>query len=167
MMKKGILSLGLFLVSNVVMAATVTIPMYHVAPEGKQGDAMGSIIATDTNEGLLLVPHVVGLAPGNYGFHVHENPDCSNEGLAAGSHFDPEKHNQHLGPYSDRGHAGDLPVLVVDKTSKKPLPTLAPQLTVKNLLNRSVIIHEGGDNYFDMPAALGGGGARMACGVIQ
>ncbi|MBM3511952.1 MAG: superoxide dismutase [Cu-Zn] SodC1, partial [Alphaproteobacteria bacterium] len=25
----------------------------------------------------------------------------------------------------------------------------------------------GGDNYADAPAALGGGGARIACGVIK
>lgn len=29
------------------------------------------------------------------------------------------------------------------------------------------MIHKGGDNYSDEPAALGGGGARFACGVIE
>jgi Cu-Zn family superoxide dismutase len=29
------------------------------------------------------------------------------------------------------------------------------------------MIHEGGDNYSDEPAPLGGGGARIACGVID
>ena len=166
-MKKGLLAIALCCVTQCVLAATVTIPIYKVAPEGDKGAAICSVIATDTNEGLLLIPHVVGLVPGNYGFHIHENPDCTNNGLAAGGHFDPEKHNQHLGPYSDRGHAGDLPVLVVDKTSKKPLPTVAPQLTVKDILDHSIMIHEGGDNYFDMPTTLGGGGPRMACGVIR
>ena len=28
------------------------------------------------------------------------------------------------------------------------------------------MIHVGGDNYSDMPLPLGGGGARIACGVI-
>jgi Cu-Zn family superoxide dismutase len=28
------------------------------------------------------------------------------------------------------------------------------------------MIHEGGDNYSDQPKPLGGGGARIACGVI-
>jgi superoxide dismutase, Cu-Zn family len=27
------------------------------------------------------------------------------------------------------------------------------------------MIHAGGDNYADTPKALGGGGARIACGV--
>jgi superoxide dismutase, Cu-Zn family len=29
------------------------------------------------------------------------------------------------------------------------------------------MIHSGGDNYSDAPAPLGGGGARIACGVIK
>ena len=43
----------------------------------------------------------------------------------------------------------------------------APNLAVKDLKGRSVIIHAGGDNYSDQPAPLGGGGARIACGVIK
>jgi Cu-Zn family superoxide dismutase len=29
------------------------------------------------------------------------------------------------------------------------------------------MIHAGGDNYADQPKPLGGGGERIACGVIQ
>jgi Cu-Zn family superoxide dismutase len=29
------------------------------------------------------------------------------------------------------------------------------------------MIHQGGDNYSDDPKKLGGGGARVACGVIN
>ncbi|SSP59941.1 Cu/Zn superoxide dismutase [Acinetobacter baumannii] len=29
------------------------------------------------------------------------------------------------------------------------------------------MIHAGGDNYSDSPLPLGGGGARIACGVIK
>jgi Cu-Zn family superoxide dismutase len=28
------------------------------------------------------------------------------------------------------------------------------------------MVHAGGDNHSDHPAMLGGGGARMACGVV-
>lgn len=28
------------------------------------------------------------------------------------------------------------------------------------------MVHEGGDNYSDDPKPLGGGGARVACGVV-
>ena len=35
------------------------------------------------------------------------------------------------------------------------------------LKGKALIIHAGGDNYSDRPAPLGGGGARVACGLIQ
>ncbi len=42
-----------------------------------------------------------------------------------------------------------------------------PRLTAKEIRERSVVIHAGGDNYQDTPKALGGGGKRIACGVIK
>ena len=38
---------------------------------------------------------------------------------------------------------------------------------VSALRGKSVVIHAGGDNYSDQPQPLGGGGARIACGVIE
>jgi len=29
------------------------------------------------------------------------------------------------------------------------------------------MVHAGGDNHADAPAPLGGGGARVACGIIK
>ncbi len=46
-------------------------------------------------------------------------------------------------------------------------PVLAPRLKASDLPGRALMIHAGGDNHADHPAALGGGGARVACGVIQ
>ncbi len=31
----------------------------------------------------------------------------------------------------------------------------------------AIMVHAGGDNYSDDPKPLGGGGDRIACGVIQ
>jgi Cu-Zn family superoxide dismutase len=38
---------------------------------------------------------------------------------------------------------------------------------MSDVKGRSLMIHAGGDNYADQPAPLGGGGARVACGVIK
>ena len=57
--------------------------------------------------------------------------------------------------------------LVVAADGKATLPVLAPRLGVKDVTGHSIMIHEGGDNYSDQPKPLGGGGARIACGVIQ
>jgi Cu-Zn family superoxide dismutase len=58
-------------------------------------------------------------------------------------------------------------VLVVGADGEASLPVLAPQLRVKDVRGRSLIIHEGGDNYSDQPEPLGGSGARIACGLIE
>jgi Cu-Zn family superoxide dismutase len=85
-------------------------------------------------------------------------------GLAAGSHFDPAKSGKHAGPQG-HGHVGDLPKLVVEGDIAKASLT-APNVKVADVIGRALMIHAGGDNYTDEPA-LGGGGARVACGVIQ
>jgi len=47
------------------------------------------------------------------------------------------------------------------------LPVLASHLKAKDLKGRALMIHAGGDNYSDQPQPLGGGGARIACGVVR
>jgi len=47
-------------------------------------------------------------------------------------------------------------------------PVLAPRLkSLLELQGHSLMIHLDGDNHQDHPALLGGGGARLACGVIR
>lgn len=43
----------------------------------------------------------------------------------------------------------------------------APRLTVVDARGKALMIHAGGDNYSDEPQPLGGGGGRVACGVVQ
>jgi Cu-Zn family superoxide dismutase len=45
---------------------------------------------------------------------------------------------------------------------------LAPRIKdIQALKGHALMIHAGGDNYSDQPKPLGGGGARIACGVIE
>ena len=142
---------------------TVKIPVSLTS----NGASIGNVTASDTPYGLLLIPDLRGLPPGAHGFHIHTNPSCKNHGMAAGGHLDPKHTGKHLGPYNPNGHLGDLPVLIVNKDGVANTPELAPRLTVSQIKGHSLMIHEGGDNYSDSPAKLGGGGARIACGVIQ
>lgn len=149
----------------------MTIPISLIDENGV-GEEIGTVKAEDTEYGLLLTPSLSNLPPGTHGLHLHQNPDCGPgekdgkiaPGIAAGGHYDPEDTETHQGPYSD-GHLGDLPVLIVDETGTASLPVLAPRLTTADLEERSLMVHEGGDNYSDEPE-LGGGGSRIACGVI-
>ena len=95
-----------------------------------------------------------------------KSPAESLDHAETGGHLDPMTTGKHLGPESTEGHLGDLPPLFVDGDGKASLPVLAPRLNTTDLEGRSLMIHAGGDNYADQPAKLGGGGARMACGVV-
>jgi len=44
---------------------------------------------------------------------------------------------------------------------------LAPRLKMTDVKGHALMVHAGGDNYSDNPEKLGGGGARIACGVAQ
>ena len=147
-------------------AKTITVPMYRVAAKG-HGSSIGRITLKDTQYGLLITSALEKIKPGIHGFHVHQYPVCSNNGLAAGGHLDPKNTQKHLGPYNPNGHWGDLPALTATKNGVVTLPVLAPRLKVSDVEGHSLMLHVGGDNYSDVPKKLGGGGARFACGVIM
>jgi len=163
----------MLLVGGFAYAEDMVVQMNILTDQGP-GKSIGTITVKDTQYGLLLVPALTDLTPGLHGFHVHQNPDCAASmkdnkpvaGMAAGGHYDPAATGKHEGPYG-QGHLGDLPALYVGADGKSMLPVLAPRLKTADLKGRSLMIHAGGDNYSDVPAPLGGGGARMACGVVK
>lgn len=137
-----------------------------VATDASKSD-VGIVMITETPHGLLFTPQLKGLVPGMHGFHIHQNPSCDDHGMAAGGHFDPDKTGKHLGPYNDKGHLGDLPVLYVGADGTASVPVLAPRLkSIADIKKHALMIHEGGDTYSE-PPTLGGGGSRMECGLIQ
>ena len=42
----------------------------------ESGEVLGSVMARDTSDGLVISPSISGLAAGAYGFHLHENGSC-------------------------------------------------------------------------------------------
>ncbi|OAT46847.1 superoxide dismutase [Proteus hauseri ATCC 700826] len=166
---------GFLFTSIAASAATLDVTLKEALPTG-EGNDIGVVTITETDYGLLFTPKINGLAPGIHGFHVHANGSCEpdmKEGkpvpaLKAGGHLDPENKDTHLGPYNKDGHLGDLPGLVVSDKGVADYAVLAPRLTkLEQIKDKALMIHMGGDNYSDHPEVLGGGGARMACGVIK
>ena len=169
---------------NAALMAALTIGGNAMAAEGTatlnlltdtgNGKAVGTVSITETKYGLVFTPALTGLPPGFHGFHVHDKGSCAPAqldgktvpGQAAGGHYDPANTKKHGLPWGD-GHMGDLPGLVVDASGAASNPVLAPRLKFADVKGRALMVHMGGDNHADMPAPLGGGGARMACGVIQ
>ena len=160
------------LICSPALAEEATVTMHEISAKGA-GQAIGTVFLDDTADGLRLRTELKGLKPGPHGFHVHENGDCGPgmkdgemaAGLAAGGHFSPHGSKQHEGPHGD-GHLGDLPLLMADANGNADKTLTAPRLKVAAIKGRALMIHAGGDNYSDKPEPLGGGGARVACGVI-
>lgn len=154
--------------------AEITVPM-HLAEPGGPAKEIGQVVLADSQYGLVLTPELHGLPPGLHGFHVHQNPSCdANEqdgkkvpAGAAGGHYDPDGTKTHGTPWDDKAHRGDLPPLFVDSGGHAAQPVLAPRLKEADVKGRALMVHAGGDNHADHPQPLGGGGARVACGVIK
>lgn len=172
-MKKQIVCWIFFAAIGAARAGEKIVDM-RAAENSGAGASLGTIRIVETKYGLAFYPALSGLPPGLHGFHVHENPSCEpgltdgkpTPALTAGGHYDPLKTKTHGEPWGT-GHRGDLPPLYVDGGGKAVSPVLAPRLTMKDIAQRSLMIHAGGDNHADHPAPLGGGGARVACGVIR
>lgn len=148
-----------------------TVTMYAVSSAGIQ-DSIGQIILSDSPQGLHIRTDLKALSHGFHGFHIHQYGNCApaeKDGkmvaaLSAGGHFNPT-HVNHGTP--NDGHLGDLPVLNVDHQGRAKTTINAPRLSLDQVQGLAIIVHAGGDNYSDHPQALGGGGERIACGVIN
>lgn len=170
--------LGLFLTgcSTITPKEKNTAPKVQVTINAVSAEGIGAKIGTitlqDTARGLSVQSKLSNLPSGFHGFHIHETGSCApaeKEGkkvaaLAAGGHFNPN-HSGHGTP--NDGHMGDLPVLNVNSSGHADNTVLAPRLTLNDVKGLAIMIHAGGDNYSDHPKPLGGGGERIACGVIQ
>jgi superoxide dismutase, Cu-Zn family len=161
-------------IAGVGCARAETVTMNMIDASGV-GTVIGTISLSDANEGLVVMPDLADLPPGDHGFHVHVNPNCGPgagadgqpaAGFAAGGHYDPANTGKHLGPRGE-GHKGDLPALRVDAGGNAATAVIVPRLKVADVKGRSIMIHTGGDNYSDEPKPLGGGGGRIACGVVK
>lgn len=171
-MKQKLLAFSIMLCSGAALADN-TVKMNMVDAKGT-GTEVGTVSISSSKYGLVFTPALKGLPPGVHGFHLHENPSCDPKekdgklvaALAAGGHYDPHNTKRHDAPWGN-GHLGDLPALIVDAAGNANQPLLAPRLKVSDLAGRSLMVHAGGDNHADHPDVLGGGGARIACGVIK
>ncbi|MPN44967.1 Superoxide dismutase-like protein YojM [bioreactor metagenome] len=92
-----------------------------------------------------------------YALHIHEGNSCGNNDFeSAKGHYNTKNQPHPM-------HAGDLPPLFSnDGYSYMRLYT--NKFTPEQVIGRTVIIHNGADDFKTQPS--GNSGAKMACGVI-
>jgi Cu-Zn family superoxide dismutase len=127
----------------------------------------GTVIFTQTPNGVEVVADVSGLTPGEHGFHIHEYGDCSaSDATSAGGHFNPH-HMHHAGPEDAERHAGDLGNIIADAQGNARYKHVDAKLGFEgddSILGHAVIIHVDQDDLKSQPT--GDAGGRVACGVI-
>lgn len=155
--------------------AQYTVQMNAIDIKGV-GAPVGTVTLAEAPQGggVVFRTDLKGLPPGPHGFHVHEFANCGarakdgkmSAGELAGGHWDPDKAGRHGSP-AGGGHRGDLPPLVVGPGGTAREEFRAPRLKLADLRNKALVVHAGGDNHSDQPKPNGGGGDRIACGVIE
>jgi superoxide dismutase, Cu-Zn family len=172
--KLGIVALAWIAGTGAAAAAELRAEMHRATASGP-GETVGTVAIADSARGAVVKTDLKGLPAGPHGFHVHEHGSCQHATTngqtvpagAAGGHFDPQNTGKHAGAQGD-GHLGDLPVLQVAANGTATRTLSAARITnISILRGKAVMIHAGGDNYSDQPEPLGGGGGRIACGVLR
>ena len=134
----------------------------------------GTVSFYAAHSGTLVVAEIYNLpqiAPGTektppigpFGFHIHEGSTCD-----VGNSEDPFQ--SAMGHYNPTGqphplHAGDMPVLFSNSNGYAFLAFFTDRFTPRQVLNKTVIIHQSPDDFRTQPA--GSAGKRLACGLIR
>lgn len=92
-----------------------------------------------------------------FGFHIHENGDCSNSFQNTGSHYNP------LG-LAHPFHAGDMPPLM-SNNGYAWMAFFDARITIEEILGKSLIVHRLPDDFTTQPS--GDAGEKIACGIIE
>jgi len=123
---------------------------------------------TFTQQGRTIHVHaeIHGLTPGEHGFHIHEYGVWSEDGMAAGGHFNPTM-SPHAGPHTKTRHIGDLGNITANEKGVAILDVDDPHLTFEgrlSIIGRGLVVHEKPDDLKTQPT--GNAGGRVAVGVI-
>ncbi len=134
----------------------------------KSSGIQGTVKFYQEAGGVLIVADIFGLPESAetcknniFAFHIHDGSDCSgNEEdpfANAGTHYDP---NDCPHPY----HAGDMPPLF-GAGNRAFLAFLTDRFNVNEILGKTVIIHDGFDDFTTQPS--GNAGNKIACGIVS
>jgi Cu-Zn family superoxide dismutase len=127
----------------------------------------GRVTFTEEDHKVRVHAELSGLTPGEHGFHIHEFGVWSEDGMAAGSHYDPTVTKHHAGIDVPKRHVGDLGNITANANGNASLDLYDEQLSFHgptSIIGRGVVVHEKADDLMSQPA--GNAGGRLAVGVI-
>lgn len=113
--------------------------------------------------------NIKGLKPGVHAIHIHEKPECSGDFTGAGGHWNPTFKN-HGKWGSAEHHKGDIGNFTTDEFGNGKITMTTDQWCIgcgdskKDILGKSIIVHEKADDYITQPT--GNAGGREACSAI-
>ena len=110
---------------------------------------------------VLVVADISGMpscgGTGFFALHIHEGGSCGGDGFAqTGGHYNPKG-------MAHPNHSGDLPPLM-RYGDRAFLAVRTDRFSVKEIIGKTVVIHDGPDDFQSQPA--GNAGTKIACGVI-
>ena len=132
-------------------------------------DGKASFDAESGKVKLTLELSIPKMANKTVAVHIHEHPDCGDNGNASHGHWNPT-HAQHGKWGVGSFHLGDIGNVKLDAQGKGTLEmstdlwTLGAD-TTSSVLNRAIIVHSGMDDYKSQPS--GNAGSRIGCGIIK
>jgi len=132
----------------------------------KASKVQGRVTFTQTDGTMHVHADIYGLAPGDHGFHIHEFGVWSEDGLAAGGHYNPT-HEMHAGIDTPKRHIGDLGNITANENGNATVDLDDPSLSFHgptSIIGRGLVVHEKADDFKTQPT--GNAGGRVAVGVI-
>ena len=144
-----------------------------VTLEAKSGsNVSGSVVFKQEGDNVTMTAIIAGLAEGKHAIHIHETGDCTAaDGTSAGGHWNPTSKPHGKWGSPDGFHKGDIGNFNVDANGNGTVNLTTDEWCIgcgdanKDILNKSIIIHDGVDDFTSQPS--GAAGTRVGCGVIN
>ncbi|MCY4561808.1 MAG: superoxide dismutase family protein [Flavobacteriaceae bacterium] len=135
-------------------------------------ETTGEVFLIQKEEVVTLEATIKGLTPGGtHAIHIHEYSDCSaDDGTSTGGHWNPTFENHGKWGSPEGFHRGDIGNFQADEsgigtiTFSTNLWCIGCEDETKNVLNKSIIVHQDPDDYISQPT--GAAGSRISCGGI-
>ena len=123
----------------------------------KASKVQGRVTFTQTDGTMHVHGEIYRLAPGDHGFHIHEFGVWSEDGLAAGGHYNPT-HEMHAGIDMPKRDIGDLGNITANENDKATVDLDDPSLSFygpTSIIGRGVVVDEkADDSRLNRPATL-------------